>query len=1277
MLINDFSCSLQRCKLSLQKWITSRKVHTPPFPPSFLSNLQLSNENNTQKKFSIKLLEKEIKIATATRKVVGRIDCGTKVQKLEELSCLFNGNLHVEIPSFRGIPSTTILSFLKEKAPTVFVEWEKLKKMDLNTTTFQKSLSVELILERIAFSIKQAFSSGEFFFDKNWLDEQARKGNFLIVRSTGCEDGSFANAGANESIVYVPPENVPLCEAIGKVVASYFSKKSLQMRLNTGINPFFEKMQLAVLIQELIGEPLSEMHSENEIPVSFVLFTNTASSWSTDFRVMQIALTYGHGEGVVNQQKNGTDFVQVLVSQSKPDRLYTLYEIGKKKERKAPLLETGKVVLTDKLNPKGFLNKRAINTDEISHLFAFSLFIENLIGAASDIEGIIKNGKIYFVQARVLHQKETLPSYLIRKGKKVIPAKTIVGRASVMTVTNEDAILARRTLELAQRDFDASKHTVVLVKDSETSKNSHAIVNFKGLGIPCLQIEQDLKIEVPLVIDMQTETLHFWDKETSIQDAVVSGFGAYPAPIPQINIPDHLQLRKEVLKEITQLLHELRLHESSEEALVILDKLERDPNVQHLALRIQEIDKQTEGMKGISPYLDLLKELEQEIKGLFEETKAVLKQGERIQSLFYIKALETYLVGDGYSLSHVKSTFETISILIDYQKNLSHPSQCEDMLFDGNDYWRNSLLKLENSLLEKTISREELLQFKEMIGTLRELGALPFWMMFLQKQLPPIARFKQQLPDKELIQELLKASQEIQKLDDPINFFSDPRNFLEGFSSLRKIQTCVSLEKLKQCSPIAKVIGYQVLISLVTLFDDTAKAVKSNPDSKDRIKRFKEILILYCHLMENLAKTLVPEYFNSWKIDSEYFKVISRTLNTLPTDNVSQLWPSRDFSVSGAMLGSRSWLERHMPKHLEDILTLIHQNCLVSLSTFQQSILSDEIMDSSFVPQEIKSVIEEMEQQFGTNNWTLLKTGLQVTSDTIIFRYNIPLNAHSGALELHYNNFSKELILKGRFLGESRTRWKEISTWFSILDKVSALPMSVPINQTKQEITFSWKINEENQREAIAEYKAAAIHSLRQAENITEYLTHRVEFWGASKGVIQRIDHNLENIQHPYLTSFRKATSYYPPKNFEDHLYVLKQILIDPSKERLLHFAEKQWTRLAIQHVMHKEDRVMQETLLDLFHAIIEEKKKDSSFDHYKHLYLEEKFPFHIPEPETVCVLAAMQATSIGLGSSHYVVRKKSKSLFKQLLAKEYILQSDYKWMLLGAHLKAFKDLFK
>ena len=78
-----------------------------------------------------------------------------------------------------------------------------------------------------------------------------------MVRSTGEEDTvDMANPGGNKSVAAVKLDSIAISNAIGVVVASYISEKSLTQRLLSG-DDISKPSFMPVLIQRMIGEKLN------------------------------------------------------------------------------------------------------------------------------------------------------------------------------------------------------------------------------------------------------------------------------------------------------------------------------------------------------------------------------------------------------------------------------------------------------------------------------------------------------------------------------------------------------------------------------------------------------------------------------------------------------------------------------------------------------------------------------------------------------------------------------------------------------------------------------------------------------------------------------------------------------------------------------------------------------------------------------------------------------------------------------------------------------------
>ncbi|MBA3602493.1 MAG: hypothetical protein H0W50_02385 [Parachlamydiaceae bacterium] len=226
----------------------------------------------------------------------------------------------LEVPMPCGLSTDVIEAFLRQNSPEIFDHWLALGKLYASHLLIPNDKECPFLeipeaaahLHAIEKAIVEAFSKAstdDITYQslgispemELWLEESNKKGHYLMVRSSGAEDSSHAaNAGGNVSKAYVLPKTGPLCNAIGEVVSSYFSYSSLQNRINVGINPFFEELNIGLTTQELIGECLGGEKVSSDIPVSLVLFTNEPLYVGDEkFRVMRLSATYGHGNGVV------------------------------------------------------------------------------------------------------------------------------------------------------------------------------------------------------------------------------------------------------------------------------------------------------------------------------------------------------------------------------------------------------------------------------------------------------------------------------------------------------------------------------------------------------------------------------------------------------------------------------------------------------------------------------------------------------------------------------------------------------------------------------------------------------------------------------------------------------------------------------------------------------------------------------------------------------------------------------------------------------------------
>ena len=388
---------------------------------------------------------------------------------------------------------------------------------------------------------------------KTWVSDIEKQGNYLMVRSTGAEDSKkSANAGGNFSAAYVKPTFAAFAEAMGQVVSSYFGASSLQKRFDAELNPFREELRLAVTAQELIGEPVGGSKVMRDIPVSLVLFSNEPLYIGDEkFRAMRLSATFGHGEGVVGNHGIGTDTILVLQSTVHPDKIYILYDNQEKPERLAPVRVNGRVVLKKIPNHPDMVKRPALGKEEIIRLFQWGVVGEKFFqDDPTDMEIVWLNGKIYPVQARPVNRPELLPTYIDFKKIEALKKSPVMqsietemivpGRASVVEIVKPEETLISDTLEKAERLFRKGLHKLVVVEQQEPA-NSHPVVNFSGLGMPCLfandlnairEMTNSASEKQPIAACIQSATLHQWDAtQGAISDYTTKGFVVHPAKI--------------------------------------------------------------------------------------------------------------------------------------------------------------------------------------------------------------------------------------------------------------------------------------------------------------------------------------------------------------------------------------------------------------------------------------------------------------------------------------------------------------------------------------------------------------------------------------------------------------------------------------------------------------------------------------------------------------------------------------------------------------------------
>lgn len=351
----------------------------------------------------------------------------------------------------------------------------------------------------------------------------------LVVRSTGREDSKeLANAGGNESIAFVEPRKLPVGKAIGIVVASYFSEKSIGQRLAARDRQLFEDPFIPVILQNQIGEPITGAQASKQIPVSGVMFSQEAEGRTP---VVQIQSTFGQGEGIVNglvafdtYYSGPSNIVHSLIG-VKPERIL----IGKKID-----------------NPKELIRRSSLTLEQVLALSVIARKVQQYYGYPVDIEFVVQNNVIYLVQARPLQEPQVTPSYVkeayIKQVKGIVPL-FVIGAAGgrVRIIEHKSQVIITDTIGSALTEFLASPHKneikAVIVGQNAPS-TSHEATTFRALSKPVVYLE-NLEVAkglaIPYMLDTQRSMLipFIQSNEFSNPDQAIEEDGWLAHPIPK------------------------------------------------------------------------------------------------------------------------------------------------------------------------------------------------------------------------------------------------------------------------------------------------------------------------------------------------------------------------------------------------------------------------------------------------------------------------------------------------------------------------------------------------------------------------------------------------------------------------------------------------------------------------------------------------------------------------------------------------------------------------
>ncbi|MFH1643681.1 MAG: PEP/pyruvate-binding domain-containing protein, partial [bacterium] len=755
-------------------------VPTPYQPPAYISSPSYVEGIRTSQQ---QKLENQI---AEIAKAFGYKHANLKA--MDEISQVLQKHLNtkfkefkVTIPEFVGISDQTTKNILNKHNIDIENEWEKIleplsmqdiENLNLNEPFLEKCLALSEKIEAEFANLKQL--PPELQTLKKIILAAKQKNSRLMVRSTGKEDTKEqSNAGGNVSIANVNPDEKSVLNAIGKVVASYLSEKSLQQRKDAGDKTIFDDPFTPVLIQEMAGEELGGAKNTDDIPIGCVVYSQeTEGKLGKGETIIQSA--FGHNEYVVDAMGpldtfyvKGENIVNKII-QPQTKRLVPVK------------FSDGSFGLEEKNNPESIQDKPTLDADTVLAIHSIIQDLQQFYGYPIDAELIYdpKTKTINIVQARPIVysvKEEHEPTHLSKNFIKTINKDNLINIKSVSSpdgavkkISDNTEIIFAQNLNDALKTFlakpkeDMDKVEMVLVTKN-ASVTSHPGAIFRGAGIVIAMgdnegLKEYLDENNSLLVDTQQEKIikidsHGKEIDTLIQDkSILPGYITYPIPlqatvIPTLTVEEMSYLKMLPGKKMDDLISIVKsgsFQETQDALTTIISVIQENIRKKINILEKQPLDTQTKvAINNLQLIVNNLLDMEKSLN------KAALLKPNSKERLFLIKPLEALIyqqesadIVGGYSLKNVidkwlmdqKFINLTLKPLIQQKKIsdklLSNPGffHFAEMGADQTytDEFKNEWITFVDSILQSN-DAEQTQQFFYIMQTVEKLGIMPQW----------------------------------------------------------------------------------------------------------------------------------------------------------------------------------------------------------------------------------------------------------------------------------------------------------------------------------------------------------------------------------------------------------------------------------------------------------------------------------------------------------------------------------------------------------------------
>ncbi|KKP25312.1 MAG: hypothetical protein UR14_C0007G0061 [candidate division TM6 bacterium GW2011_GWE2_31_21] len=841
---------------------------------------------------------------------------GYKVANLEQLRSLFeNKNFDgftILVPAFESINSDLVKEFLSQHNLKIDLAWQELirdSEIFANQAACDQCFSTKKYPSRFFEKLAELRAKIERVFDVATTDTiqtlnyfpQMKKikefgkshGTKLMVRSTGKEDtDKIANAGGNESVANVSPNEKTILAAMKIVVLSYFSEKSLIQRLGAGDQAIFKEPPfIPVLLQIMVGEKIGK-----SIPSCGVMFTeDPESSFSRGKQpttgITIIQSSFGHNEGVVNS----------IVS---VDTFYTdsnnhIVPVMRPKYFRLVPEDEGKLQTKD--NPEEIIKESSLSVEAIKALKAISERLENYYQKPMDVEFVVdhETKTIFLVQARpITYAALLVQSCYLVDIDKIPDSKKITGNCigsaggQLRIIRSARNCIISKTLPAALEQYQSSdnaKDIECILVGAMAPATSHEATTFRGESKPVLFVkdlsilEQWIEKEKSFVVDLQQEIVIQEDGVEGLQQLIDQGkahAGWISYPMPRLMSVGSFALQDTSSKPwdavISIELHKKLADKKTQELVYNIKTLPRDEALNSLFELMFMIDKTvTKAGKKVILNQALDAEIEQfgawvytianSIKSLIGYQPGSLGY---ILRLFSIRQLETLIyqqpgndIIDGFSLVTLAKTLQqeasSQKLLLQKQKIGFPPRRpaSKIIVLQAVQYIKLKEFALTNELQQEwlnfvsklTTIKDVNLQknFNVMFAHLGRLNILPLWQntLFAQTYKDKSGNAEdvattlsdQYSEVKIFIDQLNKISKKLESIN--LNALDNPSKFEKTWNSfindiVKYFKSEDFLTGFNSSNQLGKMIALHTMEQLVSKFDGAIKTVEGSANYK-------------------------------------------------------------------------------------------------------------------------------------------------------------------------------------------------------------------------------------------------------------------------------------------------------------------------------------------------------------------------------------------------------------------------------------------------------------